>query len=103
MEYNKGIQTIECKIVESVQSTYSTLVCRDTFDGNFFMCTVFPNWEGYIPSKGDVGYIEVEFVEGGDNYWEKDSGTTRKYNYTMLIFKRFILKVETTENKEIIL
>jgi hypothetical protein len=96
-----GIYTVKCEILEVEKATYSQVVIV-TEDVGYNILTIFPNWEGTLPEKGDIGYIEFEIVRGGDKYWDKHLGW-KCYGYNMTIFRKFVPVTERTENKEIIL
>ena len=67
------------------------------------MVVVFPNWESRIPDIGEIGYLEYDEVEGGvDKYYDRTTCSMNKYNFSNLIFKKFIKKVDSS-NKNIIL
>lgn len=95
---NKNSKTIRCRIVEVSKGTYSTLVVQDLQSLNFYMITVFPNWQNAIPDKNDKGFIEFEFAEAGTSYYNKDTKKHDTYLNTHFIFKNFIN--ETPKNQE---
>ena len=96
-----GRYTVKCKVLEVQKSTYTDIVICDATNSHNIL-TVFPNWEGYIPEKGDIGYCEFEVVKSGDRYWDKYYGY-KCYGYNMTIFKKFVLQTDTTPEGEIIL
>lgn len=84
---------------------YTTIVVQDlentSFGQKYKMLVIFPNWEGYIPEIGDIGYISYKDVVGGVDSWF-DGNKMVPYNYTNTIFIKFIKK-EDTFSKDIIL
>lgn len=90
--------TLKCKVMELSKGTYSKMVIQDLESLEYVMLTVFPNWQGEIPSKNQIGYIEFEFVEAGTEYYNKDLKIYETYSNTHLIFKTFIQ--ETPKNQE---
>ena len=67
------------------------------------MVTVFPNWESRIPDIGEIGYLTYDEVEGGiDTYYERSTGNIVKYNFSNLIFKKFVKEVDNSK-KDILL
>ena len=45
---------------------------------------------GTSPQLNDVGYVEYEYVEAGDTYFDRNSGNSSIYNYTSCYFINFI-------------
>ena len=67
-----GYQVIKCKILEKDSGLYTSLVVIDLTTNQFLILTIFPNWQGEIPAKGDIGYIELEYCEAGiTKYYDK--------------------------------
>lgn len=101
--------TIKCKCVAKEQDLlgYQTLVFKDLensqFGYQYRMVTVFYNWEARVPDIGEVGYLEYDSVEAGiDKYYDKNSKEFKVYNYTNLIFYKFV-KEKDNSTKDIIL
>jgi len=101
--------TIECTLIakECDSLNYQTLVFKNLenapFGHKYCMVVVFPNWESRIPDIGEIGYLEYDEVEGGvDKYYDRTTCSMNKYNFSNLIFKKFIKKVDSS-NKNIIL
>ena len=68
------------------------------------MVTVFPNWESRIPDLLEIGYLEYDEVEGGiDKYYDRVKNSMEVYNFSNLIFKRFVKEQDNSTQKEIIL
>ena len=67
------------------------------------MVTVWPNWESYIPEIGDIGYLTYDSVTGGvDTYYDRTLDTIVKYNFTNLIFNKFVREIDNSK-KDIII
>lgn len=99
MYYFSGPQTRRCRIIEVDPSLYTTLLIYDIDNDKYLMVTVFPNWSGYVPKKGDYGYIEFEFVKGGlDTYYDKIENKNLVYCNTYLFFRKFIVSSESNNN-----
>ena len=58
-----------------------------------------PNWSGQLPELNDVGFIECEYVDAGDEYYQRNTGTKERYNYTQCYFLNFIKEKEKIESK----
>ncbi len=103
MYYYQGPQTRKCRVIEHDDSMYQTLLIYDVDNKQYLMVTVFPNWQGEIPQKGDTGYMEFEFVKGGiDTYYDKETKQNVVYSNTYLFFRKFITdKYESSGSHEI--
>lgn len=101
------MNTIYCKVLEKENDIcgYHTLVFENldtkSFDSRYLMVVVFPNWMSYIPEKGEIGYLTYKTVIEGVDKWY-DGKDFIPYNYTNIIFIKFVLKKEDI-SKEIIL
>lgn len=101
--------TICCELLakEIDIPNYQTLVFKNldsvSFGYKYLMVTVFPNWESYIPEVGEIGYLNYDEVEGGiDTYYDRNTDSIIKYNYSNSIFKKFVKKVDNSK-KDILL
>lgn len=70
-------------------------------DNHYIMCVRFPNWNQASFIIGDVGYLNVRYVEEGKDKWF-DGKDFNFYRYTNVIFMKFILEKPLIET-EIIL
>lgn len=102
--------TVKCTLVakEIDILNYQTLVFKllennCPFGHNYCMVTVFPNWESRIPDLEETGFLEYDEVIGGiDEYYDRLNKSVEKYNFSNLIFKKFI-KEQDNSKKDIIL
>lgn len=102
--------TVKCKLLAKEHDIcgYQTLVFKILqenipFGKQYIMTTVFPNWESRIPDLGETGYLMYDEVIGGiDTYYNRETKTIEVYNFTNLIFKKFV-KEEDNSTKNIIL
>lgn len=101
--------TIHCKLLakEVDLMDYQTLVFKNLdkapFGCEYCMVTVWPNWESYIPEVGDIGYLTYDSVTGGvDTYYDRTLDTIVKYNFTNLIFNKFVREIDNSK-KDIII
>lgn len=60
--------------------------------------TKLPNWTGSIPDIGDTGFLECEYVNAGDEYYQRNTGSKEVYKYTQCYFLNFIKDKEKIEN-----
>jgi len=101
--------TIHCKLLakEVDLMDYQTLVFKNLdkapFGCEYCMVTVWPNWESYIPKIGDIGYLTYDSVTGGvDTYYDRTLDTIVKYNFTNLVFNKFVREIDNSK-KDIII
>lgn len=99
-----GPQVVKCDIYEVSNELYNKIVLRDLEAGKFLIITIFPNWQGVIPKKGDTGYLQFEYVRAGVTQWynKQDQGHEYYLN-TGFIFKEFVKETKPLENEQIIL
>ena len=101
--------TIHCKLLvkEVDLMDYQTLVFKNLdkapFGCEYCMVTVWPNWESYIPEVGDIGYLTYDSVIGGvDTYYDRTLAAIVKYNFTNLVFNKFVKEIDNSK-KDIII
>ena len=102
--------TVKCQLVAKEQDIldYKTLVFKilennPPFGHSYCMVTVFPNWQSPVPEINEIGYLMYDQVEGGiDTYYERNTGSIIKYNFSNLIFKKFV-KEQDNSKKDIII
>lgn len=100
--------TLHCKLLAKEDDLgYQTLVFHNLdkapFGYEYCMVTVFPNWESRIPEIGEIGYLYYDEVFGGiDNYYDRTLDSIVKYNYSNLIFKKFVREIDNSK-KDIII
>lgn len=73
----------------------------ESVDYKYIMCVRFPNWDCYSISLGDVGYATVKYVEAGVDKWY-DGFNFVPYNYTNIVFLKFIPEKQTVDKNNII-
>ena len=66
------------------------------------MCVRFPNWNQSIFNIGDIGFLNVRFVEAGVDKWFDGTGFN-SYRYTNVIFMKFVLEKPMVIQSEVIL
>ena len=65
------------------------------------MCVQFPNWDQSEINIGDIGYVNVKYVKEGVSQWY-DGDKMNVYNYTNVVFLKFIKEPERVNNSFII-
>lgn len=99
----QGPQFMYCKVLERQNDLYTLLVVEDLKAEELTILTVFPNWCGEIPQKGDIGYIEFEFCEAGvTKYFDRHTLKSSVYMNSYLVFKQFV-KETKKDNLDIII
>jgi len=101
--------TIHCTLLAKEEDimNYQTLVFKNLdnapFGNQYCMVTVWPNWESYIPSIGDIGYLTYDSVIAGvDTYYDRNTDSIVKYNFTNLVFNKFVREQDNSK-KDILL
>lgn len=102
--------TIKCNLVAKEHDlldyhvlVFKTLENNCPFGHNYIMVTVFPRWESRVPELGETGYLTYDEVKGGiDTYYDRNLDSVVKYNFSNLIFKKFV-KEQDNSIKDIII
>ena len=81
-------------VFENLEST--------NWDNKYIMCVRFPNWDQSSFNIGDIGYLNVRYVEQGVDKWF-DGKNFNFYRYTNVIFMKFILEKPPINEVEVIL
>ena len=71
-------------------------------DFKYVMCVRFPNWDQASFNIGDIGYLNIRYVEQGVDKWF-DGKNFNFYRYTNVIFMKFILEKPPINEVEVIL
>lgn len=95
--------TIRGKLVAKLDEQYTTMVFQNLDEPNnsilrYVTVTKLPNWIGSIPDIGDTGFLECEYVNAGDEYYQRNTGSKEVYKYTQCYFLNFIKDKEKIEN-----
>lgn len=100
------ILTIRAKLI-AIQEGQYTVYVFDNLDEQFsskqkyMMCTRLPNWNNANTiNKGDIGFLQYEFVESGSTYYKVKDEITDVYKHTGFYFLNFIEQSEKIENKD---
>lgn len=92
--------------VVAIQPGQYTLYVFKNLDENensllrYITVTKLPNWNCRNLSIGDKGYIECDYVNAGDPYFQVSTGQQSTYNYTVCYLINFIYKQEEVKQKE---
>ena len=95
--------TFHGKLVASRDDFYTLYVFQNLDEPNnslmrYITVTKPPNWSGRLPEDGDVGFVECEDVDAGDEYYKRDSGNKETYKYTQCYFLNFIKDKDKIDN-----
>jgi hypothetical protein len=94
--------TVLAKLLAIREGTYTMYVFKNLENGEYLMCTRVPNWNSPEVSIGEEGFLKIEIVKAGEEYYNPATGVSTKYLYSNVYFKNFILKSDII-NSEIIL
>ncbi len=92
----------ECDILDYHNLVFKILENNCPFGHSYTLITVFPNWGSRIPEVGEVGYLMYDEVLAGDTYYNRNTDSIMKYNFSNFVFKKFIKEVDNSK-KDIIL
>ena len=102
--------TIHCELLAKEEDlmNYQTLVFKNLdkapFGNNYCMVTVWPNWESYIPNIGERGFLTYNSVTAGvDTYYNRETSSIMKYNFSNLVFEKFVKEKVDSFKKDIII
>jgi hypothetical protein len=85
--------TSYCEVLEVSGSGYLNVVIKDLENDYLEIITIFPNWNGTIPSKGAIGYLKYREVAAGDEY-VTSKGERLNFKYNMTFFEKFVYKTK---------
>lgn len=102
---------IKCQLLAKEKDIlgYCTLVFKNledniTFGHCYLMCTVFPNWQSIIPTIGEQGFLMYDEITGGiDTYYDRTTDSIVKYNFSNLVFKKFVKEQDNILKEDIII
>ena len=103
------VNTIKCTVLAKEDDIlgYKTIVVKNLDDSSFgklyFMLVIFPNWQSTIPEIGETGFLTYDFVSAGDTYFDRMTDSFKKYNFTNLVFIKFVKEQDTFYLKDIII
>lgn len=97
--------TVRVKLITANDDFYTTYVFQNLDEKEnswmrYISATKPPNWTGQLPEIGDVGFVELEYVNAGDNYYQRNTGNKETYKYTQCYFISFTKQKEENKVKE---
>lgn len=66
----------------------------------YFTVTQLPNWNVENLEIGDTGYVECDYVNAGDKYYQVSTQEMQTYNYTVCYLLNFIKQKPKLTNKD---
>lgn len=99
-------QTIKAELVAVQEDLYTNYVFKNLDESEesefrYITITRCPNWQTIGTIKiHDVGYLEYEFAEAGQEYYDKSSDSIKQYKYTAFYFMNFIKEKQEINDKE---
>ena len=67
------------------------------------MCVRFPNWNHRLMELGEIGFLTYnEVIAGKDDWYDPSIRSMVPYNYSNLIFIKFVKEVDNSK-KDIII
>lgn len=97
--------TLHAKLIAKQDNIYKLLVFQNLDEKESsmlrYITTVkLPNWNGVEPEIGDCGFLECEYVDAGDEYYQRNTGSKEQYKYTNCYFLSFIKEKEKITTKD---
>lgn len=87
---------VRAKLLESLDDTngYTILVFEnldsDDWTNKYIMCVRYPNWEGSIPEKNIVGFLQYTYIYAGNSYYNRMLGQQDTYQFSHVRFDKFL-------------
>lgn len=83
------------ELVAKQPGQYTLYVFKNLDQGNnsllrYFTVTQTPNWNIPPLELGATGYVECDYVNAGDQYYQVSTGEQQTYNYTVCYLLNFI-------------
>lgn len=93
------------EVVAKQDGQYSVYVIKNLDEPNnsllrYITVTRLPNWNCKELEIGDVGYVECDYVNAGDTYYQTSTNSNQTYNYTVCYLINFIEKQNNITTKE---
>lgn len=96
--------TVYAKLLAIKDGNYTNYVFKNLDNNKYLMCTKLPNWKIPDIALNEEGYLQLEYVEAGSEYFNVNLEKNKKYLYSNVYLKNFIRKsINMNENSEIIL
>ena len=97
--------TVRVKLITISDDFYTTYIFQNLDEKEnslmrYISATKPPNWTGQLPEIGDIGFAELEYVNAGDNYYQRNTGNKETYRYTQCYFISFTKQKEENKVKE---
>lgn len=99
-------ETIRAKLVAVQEGPYTNYVFKnldeqETSKYRYITATKCPNWQ--YNNKiliGDEGFLEYEYAQAGDSYFDLSSNSIQQYKYTSNYFMNFVKQQIKDNTKE---
>lgn len=80
---------------------FKNLSVEESSEIRYIAVVKCPNWQYTdIIKVGDIGFINYEFVNSGEEYIDRDTGEVKTYKYTGNYFMNFIKEQMKDNTKE---
>lgn len=98
-------KTLHVKLKVKQEGQYTLYVFEDLEQPSdsidkYLMVVRLPNWNGRFPEIEEKGYLQFDIVNGGEQYYRRDTGEMCTYNYTCNYFLHFVPEIEKINIKE---
>ena len=96
-EYIKKVKLIAIR-----DGQYTVYVFQEVDTSEYIMCTRLPNWKVPNVELGDIGFLQYQIVNAGDEYITP-MGEKIYYKYANSYFINFVNNLDVIKNNEITL
>lgn len=100
---NMGNKIDHVRLLAVREGTYTVYVFQIIESKEYIMCTRLPNWQVPDVSIGNIGFLEYQYVQAGESYYNPQLDKTVAYLYSNVYFINFIQQTDIIINQEIIL
>ena len=90
------------KVLAKREDQYSLFVFKDLESNELIMCTKLPNWNMPNLEVGEIGFIKLEKVSAGENFYNPDDGSEGTYRYNNVYLHNFVRESDIMESNIIL-
>lgn len=99
---------VKAKLIASNEDVngYTTYVFKNLepidWLNEYIMCVKYPNWEGKLPEKNIVGYLQYTYIYAGTSYYNRLLDKEDKYQFSHIRFDKFVPEEKEIDNTIVI-
>lgn len=99
---------VKVKLIASNEDVngYTTYVFKNLeptdWLNEYIMCVKYPNWEGKLPEKNIVGYLQYTYIYAGTPYYNRLLDKEDRYQFSHIRFDKFVPEEKEIDNTIVI-